>query len=364
MTYVAGEGHYGPIDTLLERLFEQMVTTMVPDAYDVSVSYAKATSKYCPPPGRLADTVLEQLGGTAMLFNYVGHGSATRFDALHWAGTRVPVLRTDDFARLEASGDGLSLALLTCCSAGWYDMPDGNQSLAEGMLFHPAGPVAVVAGSRNTHPYPNTVLQKEFTQTLYSGRPETIGALDLAAMQAMLTQDQSDRELDAIAAPVALFQRWPSSLAELRETHVRLYNLLGDPSMRLTLPADDALEMERDGAMIAGRVTGMDRGRIVVTVETARTELAHPDRLIAVTGPDDPDLDAKAARNYVEANNRILLRAEGRVRDGRFELKLADSLPDRAAFIKAYAWGTTPDGEPFDAVAVKKFTAEGRGPAR
>ena len=349
ITYVAGEGHYGAVDVLMESLFEQMLRRLVPASYDVSLSYAKATSPYCPPPSGLTETVLGQLGSGALLFNYVGHGSARRFDALEWSGRRIPILETTDLDRLEGDPERGGLALLTCGSAGWYDLSGGEPSLGEAMLFNAAGPMAVIAGSRNTHPYANAVLQKEVTQALVEGRSETAGALVLAATRALLVHDQSDVELDALATPVALLQRWPSSLGELRLMHARLYNLLGDPALQVSVPRPGGVVLERDGPSLAGRVDGMARGEVLVTLETGRASPARPEAIVAV-GADDPDLDAKAAANYVLANERVLLQAHARVRDGRFAITLAEPIPSNAALIKAYAWGADAGGSLFDAV--------------
>jgi hypothetical protein len=352
---VAGEGHFGPVDQVLEGLFERMVTSLVPDGYDVTLSYAKATSIYCPPPSRLREIVLDQLGSGAVLFNYVGHGSARRFDDLHWNGRRIPILEADDLEHLEGNGNGHPVALLACCSAGWYDLPGGQHSLAEAMLFHSDGPAGVLAGSRVTHPYANAVLQKDVTGRLMNGRSDTLGALYLEATRDLLEQDGADQELDALALPVALVQRWPSNLAELRLMHARLYNLLGDPALKLDLPAAD-LTLELDGRTVVGTVERLRDGSALVTLETDRSDPARPDDLVAVADANDPDLESKAAGNYRAANDRVLARAEAVVRNGRFEITLEEPPPPRAAVIKAYAWGTDATGAPFDSLGALRLS--------
>ncbi len=349
VAYAAGEGRYGAADRLLETLFESMVARLVPDEFDVSVTYAKASSVYCPPPSRITDTVLERLGDGALLFNYVGHGNARSFDVLVW-GTRVsPILTAPDLERLAAAPGRHPLALLTCCSAGWYDLPGGRRSMAEEMLFHPAGPVAVLAGSRSTHPYANLVLQKEFTTLLLVDHAPTAGALDLAAARAMLEVDAADAEIDALAAPAALLGRWPSSLETLRRMHVRLYNLLGDPALRLAHPGRFE-ELTLRGRTLTGRAEGLVRGRAIVTIETERTGPARSAAVLPVDGPDDPDLERKARINYAIANDPVLSRLEAPIAAGRLALELPGDLPAGAAVIKVYAQGDDGAGRPADAV--------------
>ena len=197
-----------------------MVERFVPDDFDVSLTYAKASSIYCPPPSRLTATVLRQLGDGALLFNYVGHGTATAFDELRLGEQRLPILRIDDPQRLPSPHPRLPIALLTCCSAGWYDLPGGDLSLGEAMLFHPAGPVAVIAGSRPTHPYPNAILQKDVTMLLLVDRVQTVGDLDLLATRSLLQIDATDREIDLLAAPIAVANKWPTAVSN-RSTSIR-----------------------------------------------------------------------------------------------------------------------------------------------
>ena len=354
IAYAAGQGRFGLADTLLEMLFKQMATRLVPDEFDVSMTYAKASSIYCPAPSKLTDTVLGQLGDGALLFNYIGHGSAERFDYLNFNGQRLGILNVDDLARLDGNDARYPIALLTCCSAGWYDLPDDRLSLAETMLLHPAGPVAVIAGSRITHPYANMILQKDITQLLFGQRIETVGELDLLATRSMIEIDAVDRSLDALVLPIAVAQGWKSTLSQLRQMHAHLYNLLGDPALRIALPVGRVEELTLHSERITGRVPNMQTGRVVITIETARTKPARVDQLVPVQGTNDPELETKATHNYPLANERVLLQLEGEVKDGRFEIALDKALPRSAALIKAYVVGEDDTGRTFDAIGATR----------
>jgi hypothetical protein len=335
-------------------MFRTMVERLVPDAFDVSMTYAKPSSIYCPPPSRLTDTLLARLGEGAILFNYVGHGNESGFDAMSWNGRSLPLLEVADLSRLESGTPGLPLALLTCCSAGWYDLPGDERSLAEAMLLHPAGPVAIIAGSRPTHPYANVVLQKEFTRALLSDGAPTAGALDLLAMQQAIVVDPEDGQLDALAAPISLAMRWPSTLAGLRRMHVQLYNLLGDPALRLDLPRRGVGGITVSEGRLEGRVDSMRSGTVLVTIESQRTVPARSAALLSVLGSDDPDLEAKAAHNYPIANDLVLLRLAGDVTAGRFRVPL-DTMPAGAALVKVYAAGEDEHGRAFDAIGAERL---------
>lgn len=354
IVYAAGEGRFGLADIAFEVLFKQMVSRLVPDEFDVSMTYAKASSIYCPAPSKLTDTVLDQLGDGALLFNYIGHGSAERFDDLHFDGQRFGILNVDDLARLTGNHARFPIALLTCCSAGWYDLPGDRLSLAETMLLHPEGPVAVIAGSRITHPYANMILQKDITQLLFGQRIKTVGELDLLATRTMIEIDAVDRSLDALVLPIAIAQGWKSTLSQLRQMHAHLYNLLGDPALRIALPVARVQELTLHTERITGRVQRMRTGRVVITIETARTKPARADQLVPVQGMNDPELETKAAHNYPLANERVLLQLEGEIKNGRFEIALDKALPSGAALIKAYVVGEDDAGRTFDAIGATR----------
>lgn len=364
ITYAAGEGRFGAMDSLLESLFKTMVDRMVPDAFDLTMTYAKASSLYCPPPSQLTETILNRLTEGALLFNYIGHGFERGFDALHWQNQRFEMLHAKDLDRLSNHADDIAqlpIAFLSCCSAGWFDLPNGAHSLAEAMLFQRNGPVAVIAGSRITHPYANTVLQKDITKALLADRAPTVGMLDLLATQAMLQIDEDDRELDAIAAPIAWAGRWKTGLMDLRRMHAGLYNLLGDPATRIQMPEQSISDLQLADSTLTGRIAGMARGLVHLTIETPRVGFAHADRLQPPTGANDPELERKAANNYPLANDRVLQRAQAEVIDGRFELALDAPLPTNAAVLRLYAAGRNESGQTIDAIGALELMKKEQG---
>jgi hypothetical protein len=380
LTYVAGEGHFGAMDSILESLFKSMVDRMVPDAFDLTMTYAKATSIYCPPPSKLTDTVLHRINEGSLLFNYIGHGHATAFDNLHWSGHRFPILRVPDIQRaneqadirIEKLGDAdqpaniasraastpTSIAFLSCCSTGWFDLPNGGHSMAEAMLFAPraGGALAVIAGSRVTHPYANTVLQLHMTKSLLLDRAPTVGLLDLQAEQAMIRGGtEGDRELDSIALPIAIAGKWKTSLPNLRRMHARLYNLLGDPAMSIAIPEEAIDDIAIVENHLTGRVRNISSGRVVIFAETQRAFFAHAEKLQPVNDGNDKDLETKAANNYALANNRVLAQFEGVIHDGRFDIILSAPLSSATALVRAYATGTNASGQFTDAIGALRL---------
>ena len=344
ITYVAGEGRFGPADALMESMFIAMVDTLVPPAFEISMTYASAKSVYCPPPSALTDSVLDRLGEGSLLFNYLGHGWERGFDSLHWSEKRIPILRIEDLDRLQGGPGQRPIALLTCCSAGWYDLGGGQPSLAEALLLHPAGPVAVIAASRPSHPYANTVLQKDVTQLLLADRAATVGELDLRATQSMLKIDALDRQLDAMARPLTTMMRLTGSLADCRLMHARMYNLLGDPATVVCRPELSFRDVQWQDGVLRGQVNGMVSGKVLVTIESARTTPVHADRLQQPLGEDDPDLERKAIANAPLVNDRTIGRVLAAIVDGRFQVPLPVATARTAATVRFFAQGEDAEG--------------------
>jgi len=347
---LAGEGHFGPLDALLEQLFTRMVDALVPDTFDLTMTYAKATSMFCPPIDQLTPTILNRLADDALLFVYVGHGAPTALDDFHWREKRLTTLRTTDLAQLEPSSAHRPIAVLVCCSTGWFDLPNGEHSLAEAMLFSPSGPVAVIAGSRPTHPYANAVLLESLTRHTTAHAAETLGALNHLVARDMLRAPTARDPIDLLTLPIAQTMQWASSLREHRSMHVRLYNLLGDPCLQLPPPAAE-IRLSRQGDIIIGELADMPTGQARITVQSARLAPPRAASLQAVTDSDDLQLPAKSANNYPIANDRTIAVFTAPIEDGRFAAHVPAMLDARAVVITVQAQGETSVGEPTYAVA-------------
>jgi hypothetical protein len=340
---LAGEGHFGPLDVLLETVFTAMVDSLVPPSFDMSMTYAKATSMYCPPIDALTSTILNRLAEDAFLFVYVGHGSPTALDEFHWRGQRRATLSSADLGNLAAVGAHRPIAVLACCSTGWFDLPNGEHSLAEAMLFAPNGPVAVVASSRPTHPYANAVMLGAITRNATAGSARTLGELDMRVAREMLRSPSLRDPIDLVAMPIASAMHWATSLSEHRKMHVRLYNLLGDPCMKLPEAGGD-ISVEQNGRTVIGTIEGMTAGRVEITIQTSRDKPAQASAMLRVLNENDPELPAKSAINYDIANDRTLATLTADVDDGRFEIELPAAIDKRAAIITMHAVGTDGHG--------------------
>ena len=359
LTFVAGEGRFGPADSVLESLFRSLIERMVPESFELSMTYASPTSVYCPPPSQMERIVAGRFAEPALLVNYLGHGYARGLDSMRWLGKKVPLLTMASMPSFQTPRASLPIAFFGCCSVGWFDRPKGEPSLAEGLLLAPGGPVAIVAGSRPTHPYGTAILQKDLARRLLGDRVSTVGELDLEATRSMLQPDSDDAALDLVARPMAAIGNWPCSLPELRLMHVRMYNLLGDPCTRIALPPGPLNALRLEGRTLRGDVPGMVEGTVEVVLETAR-EACAAGPLSPAGSPHAPDLEALALENYPRANARTLWRGSAPIAAGSFSVDLPDPMPAEAAIVRSVVRGRGPTGEAMQALDGLRLGTERR----
>lgn len=343
---VAGEGRFGDYDRMLETLTTGLLTSAVGPEYSIRASYCRHGSPWCPPPAEVSTIVREQLRGPALLFAYLGHGSAQGLDKLTAGPASTRILRAadlSDLARPASAGEtaGVGVALLICCSAGWYDRADGTPCLAESMLLAEQGPLAVIAGSRPTHPYANAVVAREALAAMCQRRVENVGELE-SSIDRVLTHPAEADLIDALAAPIAIVQKWKTPLPQLRGMHAELYNLLGDPCTRLPHPPtpNSIQELVVDGEHIRGRVPGLQQGSVVIELERARTDTAGLAPTAALLGEA---LDAACRKNWPLANDPVIGRIQTNLVDGRFDVQCDSAMLSRARSLRVLVFADATD---------------------
>ncbi len=341
LEFVAGTGGFGALaDRLIEGTARTFLTQSIGADYDVVMTYGSWRSPFCPDPRRFREATIESLNAGCQFWIYMGHGYHVELAPVPTPGGEFPVLSVADAARLECR-QGLPIALFMSCYAGAFDAYD--DCLAEEMLRAKGGPVAVIGASRTTMPYAMGVMALELARQTLDGPAETLGEAVLAAKRHLLTEGKAagtQREmLDSVAG---LISPLPGKLVEERREHVLLFNLLGDPLLRLRRPRPVELAVAESAAPgetleIAGmsEVDGqatvelvVSRDRFVVT-PARRTEF-----------PESWLEWADFQTEYARANDRRLAWTETEMRGGRFHTTLA--VPNHArgdCFVRVYVEG-------------------------
>jgi hypothetical protein len=323
LNFVAGVGGFGAFaDMVIESAAQYFLTESIPADYHVSMTYGSWQSPYCPDPRRFRETTVRRLNEGSLFWVYIGHGNHLGLDRVHAGDADYPVLEAADAESL-ACVHGRPIALFMSCYAGAIDAR--HDCLAEIMLRTEGGPVAVLAGSRVTMPYAMTVLATCLTDELFRARRETLGEAVLHAKQNMLRR-QGDGDvrraiLDSLASAISPDRE---QLAAERAEHVLMFNLIGDPLLRLRHP--QPIRIEGPASAPAGETLELSgecpidgRGTLELVVRRDRLLFERPDR--AKYPQTAEGLDQLQAV-YQRANDRRAAVMEVEVHGGRFTARL------------------------------------------
>ena len=260
INFVAGKGGFGAFaDKLIERVAGNIITQYIPATYKCRLTYADRPDHSSTAPETFRDTVIDRLNEGCAYWVYIGHGdernlvSAPNRLSSRWH----TVFSARDVPHLQPIG-GPSIALFLACRTGAFDKR--HDCLAEELLRAPTGPVAVIAGSRVTMPYAMTVLGRGLIVETFENRRPTIGEVVLHAKRLLLPPADEHRVgLATLVAVSKSFESIPESLIPItkrlvelrivrllgtlpadlmqeRAEHVALFNLIGDPLLRLRHP--------------------------------------------------------------------------------------------------------------------------------
>jgi hypothetical protein len=232
-----------------------------------------------------------------------------------------PILTDRDVPRLHCQS-GASIACFLACYTAAFDQKE--DCLAEEMLRTEGAPVAILGGSRVTMPYAMAVMGMEIMDEVFVRQPQTLGEAVLAAKRSMVRPQELSARRAMLDALAALLSPSGADLAAERAEHLDLFNLIGDPALRLHYSR--RLQVEVNRTVSAGQhldVTGACpiAGQCTVELVVRRDRLTFdpPAR-------DRFDSSSTALAQYNEiyrrANDPRLAQAQLEVQEGRFATQL------------------------------------------
>ena len=319
---VAGVGGFGVVaDRVLETVTKKLIIGGVPNGYQTTMTYASWRSPLCPDPSRFHQATVHRLNEGCLFWVYIGHGHRHSLDQMHAEGRRYHIFDQRDVAKL-ASRRGSPIACMLACYTGAYDQP--HDCLGEHMLRAKGGPVAVLAGSRVTMPYAMSVLSLAMMDETFNRRRATLGEVFLRAKRKLATEDdksETRKMLDTIAAAVS---PKPVDLAGERREHLHLFNLLGDPLLRL--PHGRLLKVKTPKVATAGGTlvvqgTSAIDGRATIELVVARDRFTFRPP-VREQFEDDAKALAEYTPIYEKANDHRLASKSLDVRDGQFRAEI------------------------------------------
>jgi len=268
---VGGVGGFGKIaDTAIESVTRSIVTGMLPTDTRTHICYASPEHPFCPDHTSFTDAILDNYSKGSRFWVYAGHGQVTELDRVAPSLGGKAVLDGDSVQRFVTDPNNAPIALILACFTGACDASE--DSIAEQMVLNERGPVAVFAGSRITMPYGNTTAAVGLINGVFHQKLPRLGDAWLSALGEMQTEqtapDATGRiMIDALAT---LISPSGTKLSDERREHMLLYNLLGDPTLRLQHP--EPLELTRtanegDLNSLQLTVTSPISGHLAITVD-------------------------------------------------------------------------------------------------
>ncbi|HJT30528.1 MAG TPA: C25 family cysteine peptidase [Pirellulales bacterium] len=325
---VAGLGGFGALaDAALEAAAKSILTEGIPPAYATTMTHAAWRSPYCPPPHRFGESSLARLNEGCLFWVYLGHGHPWALDRVRFPDGEHEIFTIDQAPLLQAQAFP-PIALFLACYTGAFDAR--RDCLAEAMLRAEGGPVAVISGSRVTMPYSMSVLGIGLLDECFGKRRETIGEVLLHAKRSMVLDPRTDERKKRLDSLATLLTPAGADLADERVEHLHLFNLLGDPLLRLRHPAQVELAVgptATAGASLSVSGKSAVDGEALIELVVRRDRLTfRPPARGAYQSSVKSDDEYQAT--YHRANDGRLATVRTPVRDGRFQASL--KVPDDA----------------------------------
>jgi Peptidase family C25 len=238
---VGGVGGFGPmIDIAIESVTRSVVTSALPPDVRTGVLYASPGHAFFPKTKSFRNAVIDRHNEGCRFWVYAGHGQVSELD--HFKDQAI--LDGPSTTQLDRPDGSHSIAMLLACFTGAVDAP--NRDFASQLWNSSGGPVAVVAGSRVTMPYGNSKAALAMIDAIYEQRAATLGEAWLSTQRQLESTTEpsspTGKMIDSVATVIS-----PNggNLAAEKLEHASLYQLIGDPTLRLHGPSEVTLEIPR-----------------------------------------------------------------------------------------------------------------------
>ncbi|MBN2492626.1 MAG: hypothetical protein JXQ29_17400 [Planctomycetes bacterium] len=342
--FLGSPAGFGPaVDATIEAVATRLLARELDQHYHLEVLYASPSSPFFLPQAEFPARTRAAFEAGPLLVVFAGHGNARSFAHIRHRGISR-YFGVEDTAGLRCRSHSLFFSIT--CLTGDFEHAD-RPGLCAQLMLEPGGPAATFGSSEISEPLANLLIDQALLAQVANARHPTLGDA-LAALRADFQERTS-----SIGSLVDRWMQGKTDEAALKEHHQHLYNLFGDPAMRLRFPRQNLeLAARREGAalVLEGTSPTVREGTALIRYEVDRGKLM---------GRLEPHADkppAEAARilrkNHEIASNKTLFRHEVPIRNGTFRLALdhAAATPRRIAgrpqwefFFRVYAWNEHED---------------------
>lgn len=341
VTIFAGDPGFeqlGPmVRRLIERAYELGVIQNLSDAYDATFTYANEASPYTWPAPEFSQKIVSEINEGALILNYLGHGWKDSVDTLTYNGRRYRAFTAADAARVDCHGKRPVAAFFTCYTGAFdYRSP----SLAEALMLNPNGPIGVIASSRISNEI-NYMMETSFLHVTTKLRVKTLGETFLRTKRRMLN--------GSLPIPPAMAQQFglPThrGYSDGKRNHLWMYNLFGDPTVRIAHARDISADIHPEEALRAGEkfavqlLTGNLEGvaKVSSRLECNRTQFLLSPREVDGNGREAAIFE-QIRNNHARANHRLVDSRESPTVSDTVELRLPADLPPGDYLLKKFVY--------------------------
>ena len=333
LNLVAGVGGFGKlVDQLIEQIAKKVITEMVPDTMQTSMTYGSWNSPYCPAPDRFSASAIERFNEGCLFWVYLGHGDRCQLDQVHMPDGSHTILDESKIKDVNCR-QGNPIAVFLACYTNAFD--GDRDCLGELMLKQKNGPIAAIGGSRVTMPAGMGLLSMAMLDEYFDGSVKTLGEVVLKAKRELSDGEREFngyRELiESMSATMLPGQAFKDECID----HIELMQLLGDPLLRVKRPqqinltapssatAGDTINVSGEVAIAANKKSGP----VQICVSYQRDRIKHRfkrRRKFAST----PMEMAKFQLAYDQARDLVCVKQTVAMVDGKFEgeVKLPDDV--------------------------------------
>ncbi len=383
---IAGVGGFSPlIDTQIESSVRYILSEMIDEGYDLSLTQANWKSAYCPAPELFRSVTVERLNEGCLFWVYMGHGFHKSLDCVRTPLADYAIFVEGD-SQYVGSRSGLPIAVFCACYTGAFDAIE--DCIAEDLVRQPRGPIAVIASSRVSMPYGIAVFGLELIDEAigpanqaqgkdHAKEAKNLGTIFLNAKRNMLTPRPKDRKVSStikssadtvLAVPAGavssvgshlggsssgsekrpLFVRrhpegeakqairgmidtmaWlsdptSSRLNEQLVDHAHLFHLFGDPLLRLPLPERLAVDVPKTveaGGTLTVKGTIGQNGVVIAELVTPRIRPAEVPKE-RTPFKSGEESNEEFMKTYLAANNRSIRYITDKTEKGAFAVEL------------------------------------------
>ena len=333
LNLVAGVGGFGKLaDQMIEQIAKKVITEMVPDTMQTSMTYGSWNSPYCPDPDRFSESAIERFNEGCLFWVYLGHGDRCRLDQIHMPDESHQILDESKIQTVNCRA-GNPIAVFLACYTNAFD--GDRDCLGELMLKQQNGPIATIGGSRVTMPGGMGLLSMAMLEEYFDGSARSLGEVVLKAKRE-LSQGKQEfkgyRELiESISATMLPGQTFKDECID----HIELMQLMGDPLLRVKRPERINLTAPKsaiagDTINVAGEVTSAANeksGPVRVQVSYQRDRLKHRFKRRRTFASTPTEL-AKFQLAYDQARDLVCVEQTVEMVEGKFETEI--KLPDYA----------------------------------